>query len=267
MFDFPEDELFTEDEADGITAQCDPDIIPIFPVRYALTSDALTAFKESQPSIGTPEGLGGGNHDLRRLRRGYVYIYAHSGHAGEMHSDQAGIWHVFRYESLTQDENSGTIRNDTQSGMPGSYAFTPYQWEDGTPSSNWVALTSRRFPYAFVHRDVSNIHIAYSEERWPAWFFERMAQDGSLRRKLMTEVDLVPESTRYSAPLSSIADYVTGFGGEAADPIENALRHTALQPEPARRVVNCPNAHDNGRLVAVMDPLGEILDPACVAFA
>ena len=260
MLDTTSSDVFSDNEADAIMASCDPNITPIFPVRYALTSETLTSVKNSTPNIPTPSGLGGGAHDLRRLRSGYVYIYAHGGHPVEAQTEQEAIWLVFRYETVAGDANSETRRSDTETDLHGSYVFTQYTALDGLLTNRWEADNSRRFPYAYVHRDVSKIHIAYSEERWPVWFFQQLGRSQDLRDKLMTEVELTAERTAHSAPLSEIAQHVTGFKGEEADPVENAIRHSALQPEEPRRVINCPNAQNNGILVALMDPLGEILD-------
>lgn len=253
-------EQFSTQDADAVVANCDPGITPIFPVRYALADHVMRGFANSSPNLAAPSGLNPSNHDLRILRAGYVFIYAAAGHKEGEHSDKKGIWHAFRYYVGPDDANSTTGWDILQTTINGRYSFAPYRWKDGNAGGEWELLTERRYPYAYVHKDVSEIHIAYSEEIWPSWLFEKLETDKAARDLMMTPVNLTAQRTAQSAPLSELSKHVRGFGDTPRNPLENAMRQTALQPDRYSRVVNCPNARDKGRIVAIHDPLGEILD-------
>ncbi|MCE8439348.1 toxin VasX [Rhodovulum sulfidophilum] len=77
--------------ADELTSACDEDIRPIFPVRHALTEEALFNIARDGTSPGEPGAIGAqGSYELRRLRQGYVYIYARNGHPDRLSSDSKG---------------------------------------------------------------------------------------------------------------------------------------------------------------------------------
>jgi len=247
--------------ADDLTSACDEDIRPIFPVRHALTEEALFNIARDGTSPGEAGAIGAqGSYELRRLRQGYVYIYARNGHPDRLSSDSKGTWLVFRYVSQGQDDSSSDQRSDTR--IPeGRYQFYKMTWVDGGAGGRWEVTDRRRYPYAFVNKQVSEIEIAHSEERWPGHLLLMAELDAGLRARLMTKVNIVAETTEQSAPLSRLGEHVAEFMPEAeANPEGNAIRYTAFQPEAVSAVVQCANSRENGRLVAVKDHLGELLD-------
>ncbi|NVK12708.1 MAG: hypothetical protein HWE35_00855 [Rhodobacteraceae bacterium] len=248
--------------ADEIASPCDENIRPIFPVRHALTEDALFNITRDGYTPGNPKSIGASpNHELRRIRQGYIYIYARNGHPDNLSSDSDGTWLVFRYVSRADlDDSSSHIRADV-SNPNGRYQFYKLEWTGGGADGQWEVNDIRRYPYAFVNKQVSEIEIAYSEERWPGHLFLMAQLDASVRSQLMTPVNVIQESTEHSAPLAQISAKVAEFNSAAeANPPGNAIRYTAFQPEAESQVVICQNSRENGRLVAVQDHLGELMD-------
>lgn len=252
----------TTQAADEVVTVCDPDIRPLFPVRYALNKQTLFAFADQCPDLTPPVSIDQlRNHELQRIRQGYIYIYAHNGHPDHTNSDGKGTWLVFRYiAGAGADDNSGHFRTDTDTHTHGQYQFCKYEWEDGA-DSDWHIRDSRRYPYAFVKQQVKIIDIAYSEERWPGHFFLMAELDGNIRSQLMTRVELEPEKTAHSAPLAELDQYVAEFMPDIAiNPDANAVCYTAFQPDFAGRVLDCADARKHGRIIALPDHLGELLD-------
>lgn len=257
-------------EAGNAVAPCDEAIIPIFPLRYALSIDILRQLADTiytklliyPTSIEDHPG-----QELLRIRQGYIFIYAEN-HRGQG-SEPRQIWQAFRYETDGQDENSSVPRGDTQlqSKHAGGYNFVKYHWKDGTASGDWVILPNERsYPYAFVSNQATTIWVGYSEFRWPAAFFEKAEADVEFRERLMAKVEVQSRSGTHAAPLSQLEELAPIFRGPASKkppldiPIENALRHTAIETEQASKIVNCRNSREKGIVVALTDPIGEHLD-------
>ena len=245
-------------DADEIMAPCDPNIIPIFPARYAISDAALLNMVKHGTAPTAPSTLtGSGDHDLRRIRQGYVYIYS---------VRSQNPWQVFRYHTGSDDDNSPGTESDTQEHY-NSYKFAKYMWTTdpetgrGGAAGYWQIEENRIYPYAFVGENVSEIYIAYSEERWPAYFFERAEVDIGFRQKIMQYVNLVSEETDYSCPLQNIADHVAEFKEDTPEyPPSNAYRYVALKPENTTQVVDCEHSGTVGRVIALHDHMGELLD-------
>lgn len=257
-------------EAGNAVAPCDPSIIPIFPLRYALSVDILKQMPEtdaqslsiSATSIESHPGM-----ELLRIRQGYIFIFAEN-HRG-LGSETRQIWQAFRYQTDGEDDNSSIPRADTQlqSRYSGGYSFLKYHWSDGTAEGKWEILPNeRRYPYAFVSNQATTIWVGYSEYRWPAKFFERAANDVAFREKLMARVEVQSQSGIHAAPLSRLAELAPVFRGPGSTkpPLdietENALRHTAIETEQMESIAHCPNSKEKGILVALKDPIGEHLD-------
>lgn len=253
---------FSESQgADDPVSACDEAIRPIFPVRYALTETKLFDLARAGGSVNAPSSLASHpDHDARRIRQGWVYIWAEE-HPEQTGSEPSHKWLIFRYSGGGADDaNSRMIRSDVMQGSPSPYRFTKYEWHGGA-EGEWRIDDPRTYPYAFVHRDVSRIFIAYSEERWPGHLFTLADNDESQRARLMVEVNLTSEETAHSAPLNQLSSKVAEFmPSQEANPLANAVRYTALQPETASRVAICQNSRERGRIVALHDHLGELLD-------
>lgn len=257
-------------EAGNAVAPCDPSIIPIFPMRYALSIDILKQLPETKAQSLNILRNGIADHpgmELLRIRQGYIFIFAEN-HRG-LGSETRQIWQAFRYQTGGDDDNSSIPRADTQlqSGYSGGYSFLKYHWSDGTAGGNWEILPNeRRYPYAFVSNQATTIWVGYSEYRWPAKFFERAANDVSFREKIMAKVEVQSQSGTHAAPLSRLAELAPVFRGTGSTkppldiPTENALRHTAIETEQMDSIAHCPNSREKGIVVALKDPIGEHLD-------
>lgn len=257
-------------EAGNAVAPCDDSIIPIFPMRYAISVDMLKQLPSTEAqsltifptSIESHPGM-----ELLRIRQGYVFVFSEN-HRGQG-SEPRQIWQAFRYQTDGEDDNSSIPRADTQlqSRYSGGYNFLKYHWKDGTAAGEWEILPNeRRYPYAFVSNQATTIWVGYSEYRWPAKFFERAASDVAFRERLMVRVEVQSQSGTHAAPLSRLAELAPVFRGSGSTrpPLdietENALRHTAIETEQMDRIVHCPNSREKGVMVALKDPIGEHLD-------
>lgn len=160
-------------DADQTAALCDDSIIPIFPVRYALKGETLLSLNSSIREISSPSSiasLAGSDHELTRIRQGFFYIFVPL--SAENGSDEKGVWHVFRYETLvSEDENSNHEIPFTETNLHRRYQFYKYNWIDGYAHGEWEADRTQVYPYAFVPLNTSKIEVAYCETRWPGHFF------------------------------------------------------------------------------------------------
>ena len=215
-------------EAGGTVAPCDESIIPIFPMRYALSVGILKQLPVTEATKLTIFSTSIESHpgmELLRIRQGYVFIYAEN-HRG-LGSETRQIWQAFRYQTDGEDDNSSIPRADTQlqSRYSGGYNFLKYHWTDGTAGGNWEILPNeRRYPYAFVSNQATTIWVAYSEYRWPAKFFERAANDMAFRNKMMARVEVQSQSGTHAAPLSRLAELAPVFRGPGATKPPLSLR-------------------------------------------
>ncbi|MDO6469164.1 hypothetical protein Q4498_13705 [Neptunomonas phycophila] len=234
-------------------------IIPIFPMRFALTEDTLLSFIDGASPQPHPQSIDvHPNHELLRIRKGYFYI-----------KDDKGYWHVFWYETFgEQDENASQIKVKTDVGLQPPYTFTKLTWENKADSEWYIKDDEKIYPYAFVKSDVRKCWVAYSEFRWPPEIFEIADRDSDFFEKLMVPVDLSSESGQYHKPLREISKITDSFKEEAIatqgdkDRYEvcNIIRKTATIVEPETFVLATPLAKEHGVLVSVYDPVGEVLD-------
>jgi hypothetical protein len=248
-----------------VITNCDPAVRPIFPVRFSITPKKLGSLAKISTEKCTVEQnmttLGDG-YELRRLRQGYIYLYAQKTFHEDETSDQEGIWKVFKYVTEKDDENASTKRDDVIDKNEKRQSFHCYTWIDGHAGGVWKDVDSKVYPYAFVSLDTSIAHIAYSEERWPAWFFQQCQTDSSFRKEIMQEVNLLVEQTDYSCKLDLLAEKVVDFMPSLIEEIvyQYAAMHTGLQHEPHTSVSNCKHTETEGRIIALHDPIGKILD-------
>lgn len=259
-------------EAGQGVAPCDETIIPILPMRYQLTGDKLVNMtKDGSVAALAPGITSHPDHDLMRIRQGFVFILAED-HV-EPSSDPARRWQIFRYTTNGEDENSQISRPDTDIGSHGSaYSFKKYNWADGTVDGKWEILpTERAYPYAFVSDQVSKVWVAYSEYRWPSWFFTKAETDVAFRNKIMTEADVAGRSGTHAAPLSDLATLSPAFyegdpPASSANDLGNAMRQTGVVAAPMSSVARCLNSRTNGVVIGLYDPIGEHLDLGMTAF-
>lgn len=63
-------------KAVGQPLACQLDIVPIFPVRFSMSSKTLNNAAKTGSVPPMPTGISDKEYDLRRLRQGYLYILA-----------------------------------------------------------------------------------------------------------------------------------------------------------------------------------------------
>lgn len=257
---------------------CEKGIRPIFPVRFAIKPSVLTELSLNPRTLNAEtDAANPGDHELRRIRQGYVYIFVHNEIEDVDSRTEAsnGYWMVFRYQSQLDDFNSPvlddhghipfSIRNpDTDPYVGANYSFRQYTWLDGYAAGRWGFNNSKIYPYVYVPKQVTKIEMAYSEHRWPAKFFEQAEVDAEFRKKLMVPIDLAPQQTDFTLPLSELENHVVDFKQElfALNSLltDYADCHTGVYPQNPQDVLSCVKEQENARIVALHDPVGRVLD-------
>ncbi|CUH78187.1 hypothetical protein TRM7557_01762 [Tritonibacter multivorans] len=244
-------EAMTENAVDSPFKFCDPDVIALFPVRYALTGTKLSQIAEGSRSIAIPTSKDSlTDHELRRIRAGYVYVYGDN-----------DTWRVYRYlANPHSDENSTLDFDDAERDSSAVYRFYEIEWSNGADST-W-RKKSAPSPFVTLSATVTTAWIAYSEERWPPHMLELLEVNIGLREKVMTKIDLSQEETPHSFKLDQLSEKVADFNeGTPQDPAENQMRYTQLQPEHTGFIATlCDRNLETARAVVLRDDLGEISD-------
>ncbi len=222
----------------------------------------LTASAAEKCAVeGTIDSLGDG-YELRRLRQGYIYIYAQKTFKEDKTSDEDGVWKVFKYVTDKSDANSSSVRKDVINTNEKSETFHCYTWLDGHAGGVWKDVDSKVYPYAFVSLDCSIIDIAYSEERWPSWFFYKCQNEPAFRHQIMQTVDLQQEQSTYSCSLGllteKVADFIPDIIGDVA--AQYAGMQTGLKHQALSSVAYCEHSKLEGKIIALHDPIGKILE-------
>jgi len=271
--------MSADQEAGSPELQCDIDHIPLFPVRYTLTGEALVNAKDGTACGAPPASLASVDNvtfELARTRGGYVFIYTESGLG--VGADTENLWHPFFHYTTPDDDNSAAPRIDTEKQRAGTaHHFYKYHWETGTADGAWNLYTNdqlseagvenpQTYPYPFVALGTTKAWVAYSEERWPAHFFKKVQDDAAFRNKMMTEVQISEEpatSARY-APLSELPNLSRSFSDDASSipslAFTNSIRHTVIEPSAWTTVANSICAQRFGYVVLVDDPVAMALD-------
>lgn len=255
--------------AGATTQECNLNHIPLFPVRYALTDEALVNASNGKgpgPVPVTINDVDNVTFELTRVRAGFINIYVEIG-IGEG-SDRENKWHVFYHSTQYGDENSSLPRLDTEKKKQGgtAYYFYKYEWDEGTPESAWSILTEdssgnkvQSYPYPFVAIGTSTAWVAYSEERWPAHYFKRAQSDPAFRERLMTKVVITktPQAEGKYAPLIDLPNLARSFDVNRTSAstynFGNSIRHTPIKAQNWGYVANGPCARERGYTVLVND--------------
>lgn len=245
-------------------APCDPSIIPIFPARFAFKPEALMEIANEYRNTSAEDNMHNEqDYCLRRIRQGFVYIYVpNTVEDLESRTDRPnGYWMVFRYNTSYEDQNSNDMRADTETLTSGLYQFRMYQWEDGHAAGKWKLDNSRVYPYAFVPEHTTQIEIGYSEHRWPAYYFEEAERNPEFRKHILTPVDLSAEQSDFTAPLKDLDQHVEEFKPTLRQRIADYLiSQTGIGMENKDTVAFCNHSKTRGRIVALHDPMGRLLD-------
>ncbi|MBD3667515.1 MAG: hypothetical protein HUJ16_06115 [Kangiella sp.] len=257
---------------------CEKGIRAIFPVRFSIKPSVLTEVSQNPRTISPETNISDtGDHELRRIRQGYVYIFVPNEieDVASRTESSNGYWMVFRYQSQLDDFNSPvlddhgqipfSIRNpDTDPYVGANYSFRQYTWLDGYAAGRWGFNNSKIYPYVYVPKQVTKIEMAYSEYRWPAKFFEQAETDAEFRKKIMVPIDLAPEQTDFTLPLSELENHVIDFKQELFSLnsflADYADCHTGVYPQESQDVLSCVKEKETSRIVALHDPIGRVLD-------
>ncbi|MDC2826587.1 hypothetical protein PHA51_11225 [Rodentibacter pneumotropicus] len=261
---------------------CQQPITPIIPVRFSLTQEALEKMKSGVvPASPENTAIGSSDYELRRLRQGYLYIYAELGMANNStdgNKTKEGYWQIFEYYVSNDDANGaiapemsaeerkklGATEDPTQKSGGLTYHFRKYRWKDGTARGEWV-LEPKSYPYAFVHKQVTRIHYAYSERRWAAKFIELLEGNPKARKEVMQFVSLANEDVNFSRPFADLAKEVADFNPSKAqkekDKIDNATRATSIGFSEKHHITIAKDEEkQRARIIAVHDPIGNLAD-------
>lgn len=245
------------------TFTCSLDVLPIFPVRFALSPQELGCI-EKPSSIDEP-----GSYLVRKLRQGYVYIFVEKPEETDGLTSSDGTWQVFRYSSPAGDVSSCDDPANTDCGHKGEHSFSKYTWPGHYGEGNWV-YSGETKPYCWVPTSSSKIWIAYSEYRWPSMFFKK-AHKKAFRKKIMQEVDLRGE-TNWGAYVDEIGNIVEEYKPEEclSPDIEDTLPdEITINLATELEFSHCPFERDTDtpilpskkecvEVIALFDPLGDI---------
>ncbi|TCP88790.1 hypothetical protein EDC44_1492 [Cricetibacter osteomyelitidis] len=237
----------------GQPLACQLDIVPIFPVRFSLTANALNNAAQTGTVPPMPTGIADPNYDLRRLRQGYLYILARVKHVGHT-TDEKKRWLIFEYNVSKDDSNAP---NPDSWGLP--YHFSQYVWADGTARGEWKKLP-RSFPYAYVHAQVGEIECAYSEIRWTPEMFEKLEHDVEARKKIMQKIPL-SGTGEFIFPGKELAEKVADFQPTKAgqDKNDSYRRATGIGYHPEHKVFEHCTAKKT-MVIALFDRIGDAKD-------
>lgn len=259
---------------------CQQELTPIIPVRFSLTRNALENIKKGKlPNSPEKTKIGNNDYELRRLRQGYLYIYAELGMANNStdgNETKEGHWQIFEYYVNNDDANgamapdmSATSRKkmgmaDDPSQKSGgiAYHFRKYLWKDGTARGEWV-LDTKSYPYAFVHKQVTRIYYAYSERRWAPKFFELLESNSQVRSSIMQQVSLANDSTDFSLLFSQLTTNVADFNvsRKDTDSADSLTRATSLGFSEKHRInILKEEEKQRARIIAVHDPIANLAD-------
>ena len=241
---------------------CQQELTPIIPVRFSLTAKALEKAQTGEiPASPKDTKIGTADYELRRLRHGYLYIYSELGMANNStdgSETKEGHWLIF--EHFISNESIEVENRDKKSaGLP--YHFRKYTWKNGIPQSEWI-LEPKSYSYAFVHKQVTLINIAYSEQRWPVKFFELLESNKTARDTLMQSVSLANDNSEVTLHFDNLAK-VADFNPEQSeqDKQDSLTRATAIGFNPEHKItILKEDEKARAKIVAIHDPIANLAD-------
>ena len=252
-----DDRLDPNAKAVGQPLACQLDIVPIFPVRFSMSSKTLNNAAKTGSVPPMPTGISDKEYDLRRLRQGYLYILARAKHV-ENATDEKKRWLIFEYTVAKDDSNAPKLNG---SGVS-PYHFTQYVWTDGTARGEWKKLP-RSFPYAYayVHAQVGSIECAYSEVRWAPEMFEELERDPKKREQIMQKISLTGGTSEFIFPGALLTEKVADFKAEklVQDLADSFRRATGLGYNKQHQVFDSCSAKKTV-VIALFDRIGDIKD-------
>ncbi|KYK89964.1 toxin VasX [Aggregatibacter actinomycetemcomitans] len=168
--------------------QCALPLVPIYPLRYALSSfyldNATKSLNKTPPqpphiaNITAPESMRRGSiHQLHQLRQGFIYIYSPTQHQ-YIASDKNNKWMVFRYFTHKDDVNSANqfpAGGKEAEGL--GYSFILYQWGENASTYPWKIADMPSMDVVFVDKTQQWVYMAYSEYPWSAEILDQLERD------------------------------------------------------------------------------------------
>jgi hypothetical protein len=242
------------------TRFCNDNAISIQPFRLAiLPSKALTPVR--------PAHLNDlGSYVIRKLRRGFVYIYIDAPEDSKTSTSADGSWFVFRYHGPQEDRYDFVAPEDTDTANRNPGSFSQYSWEkDLGPEGLWAYSGKPATAACWVPSWTSEVWIAYSEFRWPASFFLDCKSDPSFREKIMQHVGVrEPNPFEFGAFIGAIPtlveEYKKPFQRDVMVEEELKMSFETFRPTSNSRYEDISKLTyaDARRMVALFDPVADV---------
>lgn len=249
--------------------QCELPLIPIYPLRYALSSfyldDATKSLNRTPPqpphiaNITAPDSMRRDSiHQLHQLRQGFIYIYSPTQHQ-YIASDKKNKWMVFRYFTHKDDVNSANqfpAGGKEAEGL--GYSFILYQWGENASTSPWKIADMPSMDVVFVDKTQQWVYMAYSEYPWSAEILEQLEHDESLRNAIMSKIDVTNQNTtQNSASFGEISSFAIAFDNKEKD-LFNISKNWFTRVKKAHRLPNLCGEQEKGLIVGLKDVVGEL---------
>lgn len=261
------EQFSTTRNADDPVYRCEEQgLKDIYPVRFGFSPVHLQQFSfQDNPTLGRRRELDSLDFEVRKLRQGYIYLYIKNRIYPEKHrtDPETSNWMVFWYKTNIADENSAFLKTSAHDFM-GAFreqTFTRLLWPNNDPAEKWVLAEKATFDTIKIPDYLNTVEIAYSEEPWPADFFKKCENDASFRSQLMMPFDLAPELTETSCAISLMDNYVEEFKPDANSKVPDyQVAHTGFNPTSKRKLGLTQSEKFEGRVVALPDAVGELLE-------
>ncbi|TCP97771.1 hypothetical protein EDC44_101154 [Cricetibacter osteomyelitidis] len=230
----------------------------LYPVRYAFNKTGLHSMKNNRflPHIDKA------NYELRRLRDGFIYIFALDGRGQGIkvtaNSEKSGwCWYVYRYRSPEIDAI------DTHLGsLPTNYKFKQYICHGENIYNEW-SLSGSEKPYIEINNELESIYIAYSDFELPLELLDKLAIDEEIRSHWMQYLEIKSmrgHVTELTA--SNLKNLVTDFAPTEKYLQENEnFNYEIFTPIVSPDIdISVPCEQTKGAIVALYDHIGMARD-------
>lgn len=249
--------------------QCELPLIPIYPLRYALSSfyldDATKSLNKTPPqpphiaNITAPDSMRRDSiHQLHQLRQGFIYIYSPTQHQ-YIASDKKNKWMVFRYFTHKDDVNSANqfpAGGKEAEGL--GYSFILYQWGENASTSPWKIADMPSMDVVFVDKTQQWVYMAYSEYPWSAEILEQLERDESLRNAIMSKIDVTNQNTtQNSASFDEISSFAIAFDNKEKD-LFSISKNWFTRVKKAHKLPKLCGEQEKGLIVGLKDVVGEL---------
>lgn len=249
--------------------KCELPLIPIYPLRYALSSfyldEAKVSLNKESPTppkinkITAPSSMRRDSvHQLHQLRQGFIYIYSPTQHQ-YIATDKKNKWLVFRYFTHKDDVNSANQLPAGGKEAEGvSYRFVLYQWEENASEYPWKIADIPPTDVVFVDKTQQWVYMAYSEYPWSAEILAQLEKDEKLRNAIMSKIDVTNQNTtENSASFDEITSFAIEFDHKAQNLLEIS-RNWFTRIQQAYKLPKLCGEQEKGLIVGLKDAVGEL---------